>query len=481
MNKIKTFLEDTIYFKILYVMFALFSVVPLISQYSNKFIKLILVYGFVLLGYDLITKRKIFKNKYIWYMIAFVSCIFIATVVNFNHSLVENGKLFLYTTIQFFVLACVDLDMRKSRVRLEIKIMNNMTIVFLTLVSIISVILFLFRINGEYVSLPGTEYENVLYYGVAYGDRLTGIVSNPNGLGMLGLIAIAAMFINNKLFTLSKKIKIFYRIAFGFNLVSLIMSGSRGAELACIVFFLVYLYFIIVKKIKNRDKLILKHIGVIAALCSVMLIFYSLLTPIRKGLGYIPAAIAVVTHVEEETDEDENLFEKYHVNLLRDESESGSNGRAALWQGSINVIKEYPLFGVGKMDVPEITRELNPDLALPGIEGGGMHNILLQTLVSYGIFSLIALIVFIVKLAVDSIKVMYAPDTRITRYLILSAILAAVLMFFANNMFEANILYGTSFMNCFFMLYLGYLMYFLQKDIDDAVEGKPIEKDPKQI
>lgn len=482
MSRLKTFLEDTIYFKLMYVFFALLSVVPAISQYSNKFIKIIMVYGFVLLGYDLITKRKIFKIKYIWYMAAFVGCLFIATLANYNHSLVENGKLFLYTTLQFFIIAAVDLDLRKSRVRLEIKIMNNMTLIFLTLVSIISVLLFVFRINGEYITQAGTQYEAIQTYGMTANDRLTGIVANPNTLGMTGLIAIAAMFINIRLFTVSKKLKIFYIIAFIFNFVTFIMSGSRGAELACMVFFSIYLYFMIVKKIKNRDKLVLKHIAVLGSLCAVMLCFYSMLTPIRKGLGYIPASIAVFTEGREPSDdEDTNLLEKYHVNLLRDESESGTNGRAYLWKGSINVIKTYPLFGVGKMDVPEITEELNPDMPLPGIEGGGMHNILLQTQVSYGIFSLIALLVFIVKIAIDSIKVMYAPETRRTRYLLLATVLASVIMMFANNMFESNILYSTTFMNCFFMLYLGYLMYFLQKDIEEAVEGKPIEKDPKKI
>ena len=483
MKYIKSFFEDTVYFKFLYVIFALLSVVPAIGQYTNRLIKVLLVYGFLIIVYDIITKRKIFKNKYIWYITAFVGCLFISTVVNYSHSLVENAKLFLYTTLQFFAIASIDLNLKKSRVRLEIKLMNNMTIIFITAVSIISVMLFIFRINGEYIIYSGTQYESLCYYGLyKNNDRLTGIVSNPNTLGMLGLIAIAAMFINMKLFTVTKRIKVFYVISFIFNFVSFIMSGSRGAELACMLFFAVYIYFTIVKRIKNRDKLVLKHFAVIGSICAAMLVFYTSLNPIRKGLGYIPAGIAVFTEKSESNDdEDVNLFEKYHVNLIRDESEGGTNGRVLLWEASINVVKNHPVFGVGKADVPEITKQYNPGKPLPGIEGGGMHNILIQTIVSYGILSLAALIVLVVKLAKDAVQVMYAPDTRKTRYLLLSAVIAAVLMLFANNMFESNILYSTTFMNCFFMLYLGYLMYFLQKDIDDAVEGKPIEKNPAEI
>ncbi|MFQ9872794.1 MAG: O-antigen ligase family protein [Oscillospiraceae bacterium] len=475
MKIIKNLFQETIYFKLLYLLFALCSIVPFVNQYTGDWFKFVLVYGWLILLYDLFTRRRFLTNRYLPWIAIFLGILLVTTVVNYDKSLVENGKMMAYTVLQFLLLANIDLHSDKRRTKREILLLNQVAILGISLISLASIVLFLLRINGAYFTQVGTEYESMYYFGVAYGNRLTGITANPNTLGIVGLIAIAAMFINRRLFPLSRTVKVLYILAFLVNFACFIMAGSRGAEVGAIVFFLVYLYFSWVKKLKKRSLLVIKHMAVFCAALVLVGTVYLCFKPIRRGLGYLPASIALMTEAPEPGLEDETAadrLERYHVNLQRDtSSESQGNGRIALWKASAVVVKHHPLAGVGKYDVKAYFRKYMPNASLPGLEGGGMHNILIQTVVSYGIFALPALLLLLFMIAKDAVKIMYHPATRKTRYSLLTAVISAVLLLFSNNMVEANILYTTSFMNCFFMLYLGYLMYFLQKDVDTASPG----------
>ncbi len=471
MKIVKCIFENTFCFKILYLLFALCTLTPLIGQYTSPYFKIVLVYGFLILCYKAFISKSLWKQKYLFFILLFLGCMFLATIVNFDKSLVANFKTWCYSVIQFLLIAYMQPEKGVEQVKKEIFIINNLSIAAITAVSIISFLLFLFRINGEYTVYVGTEFERTLIYGVGYGNRLTGIISNPNVLGIITMMGIVGCFINIFLYRISLFIKVLYVISLLLNFSCFIMSGSRGAQLGGFAFFVIFLFGYFLHFIKNQNHYILKNIGFLCLSVIIVVTVFSTFEPFKKVIGYLPAQIAIIqeessySDVDEDQDEEskKELLDKYYVDLTRQEDTSLGNGRLAVWQGCFKMIPHHFFFGVGENDVAEYVQKYSPNTTLPGLEGGHTHNILIETQVAYGIFSFLSLVLIIWLLIKDFFKKIYLKkDGKIQNYILLFTSCAAVVMMFVNNMTEATILYSTGTINCFFMLYLGYLIYFLQ-------------------
>ena len=465
--------EDTLLFKLVYLFFSICTITPLISQYTGPYFKVTLLYGFLILVYKTFISKTILSGKYTRYILIFLGCILLSTLVNFDKALIANIKTWCYSVVQFFLIASVDVRSDQNRIRKEIFILNNIAILAISLTSFISFIFFLFRINGECVIGSGTSNETLLIYGVGYGNRLTGITSNPNTLGIISLIGIAAIFINLFLNKTSVVTKILYGIAFFFNFSCFIMSGSRGAEIGGIAFFTVFLFGYIFKFFKNKKRYLLKNIT--ALLVSLVIVFgiFNLFDPFKKVIGYLPAQIAILQEESsfsenEDPDREESkkeLLDKYYVNLTREEDQELGNGRLTVWKAGIKTILKHPVFGVGNEMVPEYVQKDSPNQTLPGIEGGKMHNVVIQTQVAYGLITTISMFVLMFVLLKDFFVKIYGNKSKVGKdHTLLFTCLAAVALLFVNNMTETNILHSTSILNFFFMLYLGYFMHFLQED-----------------
>ena len=101
---------------------------------------------------------------------------------------------------------------------------------------------------------------------------------------------------------------------------------------------------------------------------------------------------------------------------------------------------------------------------LPGIVGGGMHNILMQVLVSNGIFGFLALLVFIIPIIFSYVKYLITRKIRNSKSQIILLISAMLLMILVHNMAEANILYTASYMSTVFWTYLGFGLFIIDRE-----------------
>lgn len=473
MKIINRFFKDTFYFKILYLLFSLCAITPFIAQFTRPYFKITLVYGFLILAYKFFISKTLLSSKYSIYVLIFLGCLLLSTLVNFDKALISNIKTWCYSVIQFLLIASVDNAVDQKQIRREIFILNNIAIAAISLVSFFSFFLFLFRINGEYVVYEGTMYEETMIYGVGFGNRLTGITSNPNTLGIVSLIGIAAIFINLFLNKTSLFTKILYTISFLFNFACFIMSGSRGAEIGGIAFFTIVLFGYMIQFFKNKNKYLLKNIGALVVSLAIVFGVFNLFDPFKKVIGYLPAQIAVMqedsfsSNEPESEIEKQELLDKYYVNLTREKDSELGNGRLTVWKAGLKTILKHPIFGVGNELVAEYVQADSPDTTLPGIEGGEMHNVVIQTQVAYGIIGIVSMFVLIFVLVKDFFLKVYGKKSSCrTNHTLLFTSLAAVALMFVNNMTETNILYTTTIFNFFFMLYLGYLMYFLEKNSD---------------
>lgn len=134
--------------------------------------------------------------------------------------------------------------------------------------------------------------------------------------------------------------------------------------------------------------------------------------------------------------------------------------REYIWQSAINLLKKYPLTGVG--NVSKIGRMQDSRVAyLQGFEEGGLHNIFFEVAVVNGLISITLFILFIVFLLVflfkkiDKISIPRGPEY----FFIFSLVVGLILV----NLLESSLLYIISFISIVFWIYSGYLVAILSK------------------
>lgn len=134
--------------------------------------------------------------------------------------------------------------------------------------------------------------------------------------------------------------------------------------------------------------------------------------------------------------------------------------REYIWQSAINLLKKYPLTGVG--NVSKIGRMQDARVAyLQGFEEGGLHNIFFEVAVVNGLISVTLFILFIVFLLVFLFKKIdkISMPRGSEYFFIFSLVVGLVLV----NLLESSLLYIISFISIVFWIYSGYLVAILSK------------------
>ena len=140
------------------------------------------------------------------------------------------------------------------------------------------------------------------------------------------------------------------------------------------------------------------------------------------------------------------------------------NGRAQLWDCGMQILKDNFWFGVGSRNVSEVALNYASINELPGILGGGMHNIVIQVLVSNGVIGFIAIVTFAVICLWEYFKYFFDIKLRTQDSKIVLIVFLILIMLLINNMAEANILYSASYMATVFWTYLGFGLFIISKE-----------------
>ena len=465
---IKQALGSTIYFKILWVILVVLKINPIISQKTSLLFYILLLYGAIIIIYDLLTDIEALRNKYIVPFALFLIFMAISTLVNYDKGLISNLKTFGTTVVQFLVIGRMDLRRSHSEVIKEIERINLVIIVPVTIISLISLYLFAMGISGFYTIKVDDMFVDELeyYYGTAYGNRLVGIFSNPNEAGAICVIAILASLINLLFSQTTRITKSAYFVSIAINLICLSLSASRGALLSFYV--ALFLFIFLISMYKMRRSIVIKSINALLFACICVILQYGIVGIVNSDAPIIPAKIKGTQAI----DVSSQLSTRDRISLVNDDSKSllnESSGRITLWKAGLNTAKKNLFCGVGRAKLREIVIENWHGQLSKGIIKGKLHNIYIETLVSYGLPTFLSFLLLGGWICFDYIKKLIHFSRNEGKYYYLGVGILTILVFnLVNNMVESKMLFQVNIYSFLFILYLGYAMYYIQFDLYES-------------
>ena len=277
----------------------------------------------------------------------------------------EINRLFYYFAFFFLLVNTINYS--------QVKILLNIIIISTFFVSIYGLTIY---------SLVGDP--NYLIFSTFF---------NPNCLATYLIIALPLIIyqINTSENKMTKTRFILILIAVS---LCLFLTGSRGAFISFIVSYLIVIFLFREKIVLNRQKIFLLSIFIILFLG----LFFT--KPILQKKIF-------------------SFFDTQHRSHLF---------RVLVWEGSLNIIKEHPLYGVGIGSFESVY----PNFKLGGVNTKLVHNTYLQKLVEGGVvgFFLFIFIIISYLLIVFSGRSGGEVD-RLTKYLLWSS-----LCFLIHNLFD---------------------------------------------
>jgi len=408
--KVITIINNKFYFKILYLLVSLsfvsvLSDIPGLNLLNTGLIiwgvLLVIINAFALLNEEM-TPYKIFL-----YIFIIGSLLLIMT----KYRTGGNIKIFATNLILFFAMFTVDRKKNEKELLKEMDVISWVYFITASLLALGSLFLILFNksivINNKIYGINSESGGNI------------GLFFNENALGIASALAIAAglyLIITNK----SIINKILILLFFVINITTLKESHNKSGIIVLLTLLGVNIFIYLKRYIWRTVYCIMVLISVTAA-----------------------------------------------VTLKRSFLDGILDGRDELWIAARELIKIKPLTGVGNSALISSLTYLLPDLhkydvwRLPGIEGGGLHNIYIQIGAVYGIPMLSIFILFIIALfifIISKLDTMKGPQKyRIT--VLVSLCLGIIFV----NLFESNLVFIISFISLLFWIYMGYIVSLLKK------------------
>lgn len=392
-KKLTDFFTNNFYLSLFY----LFSTLLLITIFNdllvvNIFLKISLAWGICLSIFHIYKILKRGPNKIEISIFLFLILSLLLTLVFYRS--IANIKVWIVNLVFMTGLFYIDNNKSKKELSNELYIMSAAFSIFMFIAFLISVVI--------YSQKTGITQEEILY-----GEKW-GLFIYKNSLAIsAGVASLLSAFCFLK--SRKKPIKIFFLLNVIIQVIAVFVSKGRSALLLLLAIPFIFIF----TKFKNK-------------------IF-------RTCLILIPSITCITGFA---------LFHEKLFNFL--------SGRNELWYSACLLIKNNLFTGVGNEMLVEDVYSMRPDVVLPGIEFGRLHNIFLQIISENGIVLLIVFL-FLLYFAfsplirnIDSLKGHY----YFTNTTLLSLIVGLVFV----NLFESNLIYVTSFIAIVFWIYLSYAL-----------------------
>lgn len=398
----KTFLVVTI----LYTTFL--SYINRLSTIVNFLLLLWGVFIFVL-QYENDKKVGIKRNKVV--LVIFIILSFGTILLNTSQA--ANIKILALTVIQFFLLYEYRLNSDSYLKIKELYKLSKIYVLTTFFTTSIALCLYALKIN---ITILGNEL------GTTHYNALYGVHTGSNTAGLVAMISIVLSDVCRRI-TLKGRYFLYINILMQVALV--VLSKARSALVGLAIYYVIYIFM----TVKSRR---IKRLFIITALAGVLA---------------IPFASNVLLS--------SNTFSK-------DAQLGFFSGRLLIWNQATKVIKDRFMFGVGINNVVDEVKKI-ATTDLPGIEGGGMHNIFMQIAISNGILALVTMTIFFIYVSIKMYLGLKRVREPLTRRMV-ATIFAFVLALYVINLVEANLIYVANFIATAYWIYIGYGMYFVKRN-----------------
>ena len=312
-------------------------------------------------------KRKLDIYDYLFYLLIVIgtlSCIFsIDKMISiFGKSFRHEGFLSILSYYLLFI------NWKQNGNNEDIK-------KFFKLLVIIAVINSVYALFQMY-----TNFGFILTYLDNGRKMASGMCGNPNFFGSLIVTVISIITCN---FLIDKEKLNYKKILLLILLfVSLINSESTGPILTYIIFLILLIIFIYIKKYRVIKKILI--------LITILIVSY--LTLIIMNNTFIVNEEGIKVNKNETS-----------ISSITETMDSGGNGRLKIWENTLDIIKDNPIIGVGFDNFvlaypnPRVENKLNLNLTDNSSKNqveyyyvvDNAHNVYLHTIVSTGLLGLI--------------------------------------------------------------------------------------------
>lgn len=459
----------------------------------------------LLVLWDVVIFRNIWKTKYIWLLAGFGVLTVISSALGFKYGYMENVKTIANLFIQFCLLYVVSVKKDRKSLEKEFRVIATaVSAVWLVAVAV-SVYMYFADITytanrylwGDVTEIPqGFVREHM----GAVVMRLWGVFVDPNFASAVS-IALIAMSLFSVVSSKNKGFRAFHTVNILFQYLYVVLSNSRMGLLALCLSTLAggwyYSFFILGGKklniiIKEIFAVIMAVICVAACYGSVLLT-KTVLPYVRLGIEYTAEFIGSedesTTQAEEttlpeettvpgeevstqeatteETTTEEPTTQKEVEKLDRQDvvvKEDISNGRFGLWmEGLKTVFKENPVLGVGPRNYHSAAKEIDDSTRIS--TGYSIHNSYIELLMGNGIIGALVLVLFLVLCAKDIIVLRYKNPRKAKT---IGFLAAGMINLLACGMFIACLFYTLSGATIILFTFLGYAVRLAV--LDDADE-----------
>jgi O-antigen ligase len=387
---------------------SIISTIPRLSTLVN-FMLLLWAAGIFALAYVKEKRPTIKINRLLLVMFLFLSTI----TILINKNLSSNLKILSLTVMQFFLLYDYNNTADKERVYKELYDLSNVYVFMTFILSSAALAMYLLDIN-------------FLYKGIAFGmthyKALAGLQIGPNTVGLTCFFSIALSMLAKRIYG---RWKYFYYLNIIIQLLVLLLSKSRGALVGLAVYVAVYFF----SQLQSKR---LRRITVLTVLSAVFAVSLLVMNPIGGDL------------------------------LVKDKELGFFSGRLLLWKPAARVIENNIILGVGVNNVVEEVRKV-ATAPLPGIEGGGMHNVYIQAAVANGLLATGFIVIFFIYILVKLLNACLTGELIGIDKKVIGAMLALIESLYVINLVEAHLLYVANFAATIYWVYIGYGMYLANK------------------
>ena len=392
-KKLTDFFTNNFYFSFFY----LFSTLLLITIFNdllfvNILLKISLAWGICLSLFHIYKILKRRPNKIEISIFIFLLLSLLLTIIFYRS--ITNLKVWVINLVLMTGVFYIDDKKSKEELNKELYIISAFFSIFMFITFLISVVI--------YSQKTGITQEEILY-----GEKW-GLFIYKNSLaisaGVASLLSAFCYLRSEKKYT-----KIFFLLNTIIQIIAVFVSKGRSALLLLLAIPFIFIF----TKFKNK-------------------IF-------RACLVIIPSITCITGFA---------LFHEKLFNFL--------SGRNELWYSACLLIKNNLFTGVGNEMLVEDVYSMRPDVILPGIEFGRLHNIFLQIVSENGI---VLLIVFlsILYFAFSSL-IRNVDNLKGHSYFINTTLLSLIVGLVFVNLFESNLIYVTSFIAIVFWIYLSYTL-----------------------
>lgn len=453
---------NVLLFKSVFLAVTLAIASPFVHLILGDYVKVLLIWGFLIIVYQLFRQRSKFKNPYLILLVLFAGLYGITILLNRQLNFSANLKALMYMVLIFVVIYGYGKERDKDTALREIKVLIITFLCVAFCMALASFITYMFSIKGHVV-----YNEQWVYYGM-FENRLWGIY-NPSTGSAINTISIL-LSLGYWFYEASRKWeKILLAVNIFIHYICLILTNSRTA-LYTLIFgagLILFLWIIYIRKEDKKPefKTVLKSVVVSAAACIILVLSVS---PVKEAFSYLPGVVSNMRKDDSTIKKsDKKKIEKEQLTRLEElENRPGGilTGRTELWEAGIKTFTEAPLFGITRENIPDrVGKNLDDNYWMRDLQRGGVHNIYLTVLISSGAAGFIPFMIFIVLLIIAILKTFYkcviSKENGI--YLCIAVVLSIQLIM---ECLEGRILYQVGGFYSLFWCLAGYVTYFIEKD-----------------